>query len=70
MIEKSTKMTEVLQMHPNAVHVLAEFGLRCSTCSGARHESVQQGAINHGLDVNELLEKLNALLLDNKKITS
>ncbi len=67
MIEKTTKMTEVLQMHPKSVHVLAEFGLCCSTCSGARHESVQQGAINHGLDVNELLEKLNALLLDHEE---
>ena len=61
MIEKTTKMTEVMKMHPDAVKVLAEFGLCCSTCSGAKHESVQQGAINHGLDVNELLLKLNAL---------
>lgn len=67
MIEKNTKMTEVLKMHPNSVHVLAEFGLSCSTCSGARHESVQQGAINHGLDVNDLLEKLNALLINHEK---
>ena len=67
MIDKTTKMTEVLQMHPNAVQVLAGFGLCCSTCSGARHESVQQGAINHGLDVNELLEKLNVLLLDHEE---
>lgn len=64
MIQKTTKMTEVLKMHPNAVNVLAEVGLNCSTCSGAKHESVQQGAINHGLDVNELLKKLNALLTD------
>jgi len=64
MIDKMTKMTEVLKMHPKAVEVLAEFGLCCSTCSGARHESVQQGAINHGLDVNVLLAKLNALLPD------
>ncbi|MEA3466005.1 MAG: DUF1858 domain-containing protein [Thermodesulfobacteriota bacterium] len=61
MIDKTTKMIEVLKMHPEAVNVLAELGLCCSTCSGAKHESVQQGAINHGLDVNELLQKLNAL---------
>lgn len=66
MINKMTKMTEVLKMHPQAVEVLAEFGLCCSTCSGARHESIQQGAINHGLDVNVLIDKLNALLVDNK----
>lgn len=62
MIDKSTKMADVLKMHPDAINVLNSFGLCCSECSGAKHESVQQGAINHGLDVNELLAKLNALL--------
>jgi len=61
-INKKTKMAEVLKMHPDAIKVLNSFGLRCAECSGAKHESVQQGAINHGLDVNELLAKLNALL--------
>lgn len=67
MIDKNTKMAEVLKKHPKAINVLADYGLCCSTCSGARHESIQQGAINHGLDVNELLEKLNDLLLDHEE---
>jgi len=61
-IDKTTKMTDVLKMHPDAIKVLNSFGLCCAECSGAKHESVQQGAINHGLDVDELLAKLNALL--------
>ena len=48
-------------MHPDALKVLADFGLNCAECSGAKHESIQQGAINHGIDVNELLKKLNEL---------
>jgi hybrid cluster-associated redox disulfide protein len=61
MIDKMTKMADVLKMHPEALSVLKGLGLNCGECSGAKHESVQQGAINHGLDVNELLQKLNAL---------
>lgn len=61
MIDKMTKMTEVIKMHPDALKVLADFGLNCAECSGAKHESIQQGAINHGIDVNELLKKLNEL---------
>lgn len=64
MIYKTTKMAEVLKMHPDAIKVLNGFGLNCSECSGAKHESVQQGAINHGLDVNELLAKLNEMLTE------
>ncbi|MCD6527819.1 MAG: DUF1858 domain-containing protein [Desulfuromonas sp.] len=57
-------MAEILKMHPEAITVLESFGLCCSTCSGAKHESLQQGAINHGLDANELLSQLNALFSD------
>ena len=64
MIDKATKMAEILKMHPDAAKVLQSFGLYCSTCSGAKHESLQQGAINHGLDASELLSKLNALFSD------
>ena len=64
MIDNMTKMADVLKMHPDAVTILKDFGLHCAECSGAKHESVQQGAINHGLDVNELLQKLNALFLE------
>ncbi|MDY0292289.1 MAG: disulfide oxidoreductase, partial [Desulfuromonadaceae bacterium] len=43
---------------------LAEYGLHCAVCSGAKHESLRQGAINHGLDPEELLTRLNALLTE------
>nr|WP_320050887.1 DUF1858 domain-containing protein [uncultured Desulfuromonas sp.] len=61
MFEKTTKMTEILKGHPKAKEVLESYGLQCSTCSGAKHESLELGATNHGLDVNELLSRLNAL---------
>lgn len=61
MFDKTTKMAAVLKGHPKAKEVLESFGLQCSTCSGAKHESLELGATNHGLDVNELLTRLNAL---------
>lgn len=59
-------MAEILKLHPKASSVLEGYGLQCSTCSGAKHESLQQGAINHGLDVEELLAKLNALFAESE----
>lgn len=61
-ITKQTKMRDILSMHPDAATLLASFGLQCSTCSGAKHESLQQGAINHGLDVDDLLAALQNLI--------
>ncbi|MDD3802640.1 MAG: DUF1858 domain-containing protein [Desulfuromonas thiophila] len=49
-------------MHPQMAAVLASYGLHCQGCGGARHESLRQGATNHGLDVDELIARLNAVL--------
>ncbi len=62
MIDEQTKIAQILTMHPKAAEVFREYGLECQGCSGAKHESLRQGAINHGLDVEELMQKLNALL--------
>ncbi len=62
-IDLNSKMVDILRLHPEAQSLLAEYGLHCAECSGAKHESLRQGAINHGLDPEELLARLNALLL-------
>jgi len=62
-IDLNTKMVDILSLHPETKALLAEYGLHCAECSGARHESLRQGAINHGLDPEELLSRLNALLV-------
>lgn len=61
-IDLNSKMVNILRLHPETQALLAEYGLHCSECSGAKHESLRQGAINHGLDPEELLARLNALL--------
>ncbi|MGD9848728.1 DUF1858 domain-containing protein [Desulfuromonas thiophila] len=61
-IDKMTKMADILAMHPQMAAVLASYGLHCQGCGGARHESLRQGATNHGLDVDELIARLNAVL--------
>lgn len=64
MAEKITKdMTfhHVLQMSPEVAKVLGKFHLGCIGCMGAMNETLEQGAVAHGLDVNEILKDLNAL---------
>ncbi len=60
-IDLNTKMMEILRLYPESQAVLAEYGLHCWGCSGAKHETLRQGAINHGLDPEELLARLRAL---------
>ena len=52
---------EILRTTPGAAKVLSSFHLGCLGCMGAQHETLEQGAMAHGLDVEELLAALNAL---------
>jgi hybrid cluster-associated redox disulfide protein len=52
---------EALQAHPRSREVFMRFGMTCVNCMGAQMESIEVGARMHEIDVEELLEELNAL---------
>jgi hybrid cluster-associated redox disulfide protein len=60
-ISKDMTFNQVLQMSPEVARVLGQFNLGCVGCMGAMNESLEQGARAHGLDVNKILDALNAL---------
>ncbi len=63
-ITKDMKFIDILRSHPDAPKVLAGFNLGCVGCMGAQHESLEQGAMAHGLDPEVLLQALNQLFED------
>ncbi len=60
-ITKSMTLHQILQMNPEVATVLGKYNLGCIGCLGAINETLERGAINHGLDVNDLLRDLNAI---------
>ena len=58
-ITKDTTIGEIIRNKPEAVEALMGFGLGCVGCPSSQMESVEQAAMVHGIDVNELLEALN-----------
>jgi hybrid cluster-associated redox disulfide protein len=58
-ITKDMTFNQLLQMHPDAAKILANFNLGCVGCLGASTETLAQGARAHGLDIEELLAALN-----------
>jgi len=60
-ITKNMTFHQVLQMNPEVAKVLGKFNLGCVGCMGAMNETLEQGAIAHGLDVNDILRDLNAI---------
>jgi len=60
-ITKEMTFHQILQMSPEVAKVLGEYNLGCIGCMGAMKETLEQGAVAHGLDVNEILRDLNAI---------
>ena len=60
-ITKDTSIIELLQEHPEAQKILAEYDLGCARCLKAVIEDLESVAQANEIDIEELLEKLNQL---------
>ncbi len=56
---KKMTFAQALKKHKDAGKVLKKLGLHCTSCMGASEESLKLGAINHGMDPDELVSALN-----------
>lgn len=59
-ITKNMTFLEMLKAYPETAKVLKKYNLACASCMGAQSEPIDLGAINHGLDPEQLLADLNA----------
>jgi hybrid cluster-associated redox disulfide protein len=59
-ITKEMPIGDVVQNYPQTIEVFLRHGLMCFGCAIARFENVEQGAMAHGINVDTLMEDLNA----------
>ena len=57
---KDTQIGELLEAAPEKADILLEVGMHCLGCPASQMETLEEACNVHGIDVNELLEKLNA----------
>ena len=61
-VTKETVIGDILDMDATTAPYFLEMGMHCLGCPSARGESLEQACMVHGVDVNELVEKINAHL--------
>ncbi len=59
-IEKNTKIGELLEIAPEKAELLMEAGMHCLGCPASQAETLEEACEVHGIDVDELLNKINA----------
>lgn len=59
-INKEMTIGELLEKAPEKAEILLEVGMHCLGCPAAQMETLEEACGVHGINVDELLEKLNA----------
>ena len=65
-ITKDTIIGDILDVAPQTAPIFLSIGMHCLGCPASRGESIEEACEVHGVDCDELLEKLNAHLASKK----
>jgi hybrid cluster-associated redox disulfide protein len=69
-ITKKMGFSEILGKYPEAAEILFESGMHCIGCPMAMQETLEQGALAHGIDPDEIIMKINKRLEKRDKVTN
>ena len=58
-ITKDMSFSEIIEKNPQAVGILMERGMHCIGCGMAAMETLEQGAVMHGINPDELVDEIN-----------
>lgn len=63
-ITKDMIIRDVLAVDPGTAEFFFEIGMHCLGCPSASGETVAEACMVHGIDADQLIEKINAYLAD------
>ena len=66
-ITKDMNIMEVIQLDEGTADVFMSAGMGCLGCAAARFENLEQASMVHGIDVDDLVGKLNSYLENKEK---
>lgn len=60
-ITKEMTIGEILRKNPDVAPILMETGMHCLGCPSAQRESLEEAAMVHGMDIDELMKKIESI---------
>jgi len=61
-IEKEMLIMDALSLDSGLVPILQQHGLNCFGCPSSRGKSLEMAAASHGVDIDQLINDMNAHL--------
>ena len=66
MITKDMKIEEVVSQYPETMMVFMRHGLHCVGCHVSAFESIEEWAMEHGINVDAMVADLNKVISSRK----
>lgn len=60
-VNKNMKIADILRSNPNATDVFKKYNMGCISCLGIQNETLEKGALMHGIDVYILIKELSSI---------
>ena len=64
-VTKDTTIMDVLKLNTEAAQFFMAIGMHCLGCPSASGESIEMACAVHGVDADELVEKINKFIENN-----
>ncbi len=61
-ITKDMLIGDILDAHPDVAPCLLEMGMHCLGCPSSRGESLEDACMVHGVNADDILAKMNAIV--------
>ncbi|WP_097025453.1 DUF1858 domain-containing protein [Clostridium peptidivorans] len=58
-VNGETLIKDIVNMGPKAIEILIGLGMGCIGCPASQNESIEEAAVVHGVNVENLLQSLN-----------
>ena len=61
-VHKNSTINEILSAYPDAKRFFNEREMACSSCFAVNFDTLEKGALMHGLEVSTLIDQRNSFL--------
>ena len=61
-VTKETMIGQLLSIDSDVAPILMEIGMHCLGCPSSQMETIEEAAMVHGIDPDDLVNRINAFL--------
>ena len=61
-VNKDSTINEILNAYPEAIRFFKEKQMACGSCFAVKFDTLENGALMHGMEVNTLIDQLEQFL--------